>query len=302
MKETIVVKEDGQRLDIYLADIFKSYSRSQISKSIKDKRVLVNGMKTKPGYIVSRGDEICIDSFREEINIVAKKMDLDIVYEDSSIIVLNKPKGMLVHPGVGDTRESLVNGLVYYTDRLSNLDGDFRPGIVHRLDKDTSGLLVIAKDNESHRFLKKQLMKREMKREYLALVDGIMEEASGVIDKPIGRDPKNRLRMCVIDRNSKEALTNFIVLDRFDSYSYVKASLYTGRMHQIRVHMSYIGHPIVGDMVYGKKTNEFNVKNQLLHSYKIGFIHPKTREYMEIENHSSLDMDRVLSELKDRRI
>lgn len=298
MENIIINNIEEKRIDIYLSNIYKDISRTKINQFIKDGSILVNNKKIKPSYLLQEGDNIFIKSFDEEkIILEPVNLPLDIIYEDECLIVLNKPKGLVVHPGVDKNSNTLVNRLLYHTDKLSDIDGEERPGIVHRLDKDTSGLLVIAKDNNSHLKIKEQLLNRTMKREYLLLVNGIVTKDNGKIHMPIGRDPKNRLKMTVINENSKEAITYYEVIKRYENYSYLKASLYTGRMHQIRVHMSHIGYPIVGDSIYGYPTNEFSLKNQLLHSYKIGFIHPQTNKYVEFINHDSIELNEVLEKL-----
>ncbi len=288
---------DSLRLDKFLVDKIHGYSRSYLAKKIKDQAVLVNGLRVKPSYLLEDGDKIKVRELEEKLDLIPEKMNLDIIYEDDSIIVLNKPRGLVVHPGKDNERGTLVNALLAYTDSLSDLDGDFRPGIVHRLDKNTEGLLVVAKNNESHEFLKKQLMENKMKREYLALVEGQIY-GQGQINQPIGRDPNNRMKMTVIEENSKPALTFYEVLENFQDYTYIKAGLFTGRMHQIRVHMSYLGHPVLGDSIYGSPSNDFNLRGQLLCSYKIGLVHPLTKEYMEFENKPSKDLLRVLNILR----
>lgn len=296
MNEFLIEDVENLRIDLFLADKYKNHSRSKISRLIKSGDILVNDKLVKPSYLVEKGDKISVKTLEEEkIKLIAENIPLDIIYEDEYIIILNKPKGLVVHPGVDNYSGTLVNGLLNYTKELSDIGGEERPGIVHRLDKDTSGLLVIAKDNETHKILSEQLINREMKREYLLLVKGVIEEDRGKIDEPIGRNPNNRLKMTVIYENSKEAITYYKVLKRYDQYTYLKASLYTGRMHQIRVHMSHLGFPIVGDRVYGLKDKEFNVKDQLLHSYKIGFIHPVSKKYMEFTNHESKELNKVLN-------
>ncbi len=304
MNHNIIVKDiENIRLDIFLSEKYTELSRSKLNKLIKNGDIIVNDEIVKPSYLIKYGDVIYIKTLEEKkIKLIKENIPLDIIYEDDYLMVLNKPKGLVVYPGENHENGTLVNGLLNYTDKLSDIGGYIRPGIVHRLDKDTSGLLVIAKGNKTHESLSLQLANREMKREYLLLVNGIVDNNSGEINKPIGRDPKDRLKMKVIDENSKEAITYYKVLKRYENYTYLKASLYTGRMHQIRVHMSYINHSIVGDNVYGDKKNEFNLKSQLLHSYKIGFIHPKTEKYMEFENHKSKELERVLDILDKRGI
>lgn len=281
----IQVEDDGgKRLDSYIPDHIEDVSRSYISNLIKEGLILVNGQKKKPKYIVKKGDIIQIQLPEEEpLEPVAEEIPLDIIYEDKDIIIVNKPKGMVVHPAPGNKTQTLVNALLNHTDNLSTINGPIRPGIVHRLDKDTSGLLIVAKNNFAHENIVKQLKNHEIKRIYVALVHGIIAREQATINAPIGRNPKNRLKMAVTTVNSKEAITHYRVIERFDRYTYVELSLVTGRTHQIRVHMAYINHPVVGDPLYTRRKNEFGIKSQLLHAKKLAFKHPTTGRYMEFE-------------------
>ncbi len=278
MKIIIVDQELSDiRIDKYLIDIL-NISRSKIQKLIKEKNILVNNNSIKNSYIVRIDDEIKIkDIIEESTDIIPEKMDLDIVYEDDYLLIVNKPSGMVVHPAAGHHNGTLVNGLLYHT-KLSN--NDVRPGIVHRIDKDTSGLLIIAKNDEVHNLLSNMISKKEVKRKYIALVDGVINEDTGTIDAPIGRDLVNRKKMAVTDINSKESVTHFKVLERYKNSTLIECILDTGRTHQIRVHLSYIGHPVINDPVYGKgKTiNDFG---QMLHSETLEFIHPITKEHLK---------------------
>lgn len=276
----IVVEETGERLDKYL--VSNDRSRSTVAKMLDGNFILVNGKIEKPSYKVKMDDVIEIkDGFKENVDIVPTKMDIDIVYEDNDIIVVNKPSGLVVHPGSGNYDNTLVNGLMEYTNNLSDLNGDERPGIVHRIDKDTSGLLLIAKNNKTHQILTEYFKNKEVKREYIALICGVFPHDTALIDAPIGRDPKDRKKMAVIADNSKEAITHLKVLKRYKNYTLVSLVLETGRTHQIRVHMNYIGYPVYNDPVYNtKKSTEFG---QFLHSYKMDFIHPITKEQMHFE-------------------
>lgn len=278
----ITVKEANERLDKYLASNTE-HSRSTIMKMLDNGFITVNGKQEKASYKVRENDSIeILDGFKEETDIVPVKMDIDIVYEDDDIIVVNKPSGLVVHPGSGNYDNTLVNGLMHYTNELSDINGEERPGIVHRIDKDTSGLLLVAKNNKSHAILTEYFKNHEnIKREYIALLCGNFPHDSATIDAPIGRDPKDRKRMTVTDVNGKEAITNMKVIKKYKDYTLVSCILNTGRTHQIRVHMNYIGYPIYNDPVYNtKKADNFG---QFLHSYKMDFIHPITKKEMHFE-------------------
>lgn len=278
----IEVQETGIRLDKYLASNTE-YSRAIISKMLDEDYITVNNKIEKPSYKVKENDIIDIkDGFIEETDIKATEMKLDIVYEDDNIIVINKPSGLVVHPGSGNYDNTLVNGLMHYTKNLSNINGEERPGIVHRIDKDTSGLLIVAKNNKTHNILSEYFKNHDnIKREYIALVVGEFPHESATIDAPIGRDPKDRKKMTVIKDNSKEAITHIKVLKRYKGYTLLSCILETGRTHQIRVHLNYIGYPVYNDPVYNtKKATEFG---QFLHSAKMDFIHPITKEKMHFE-------------------
>lgn len=280
--EKIVVNDSNERLDKFLSNN-TDYSRSLITKLINNEFILVNGKKEKASYKVKENDEISIlDGFKEETNLVPVKMDLNIVYEDEDIMVINKPSGLVVHPGSGNKTNTLVNGLLDYTNNLSDINGEERPGIVHRLDKDTSGLMLVAKSNKAHQILTEDFSKHDVKREYYALIKGVFPHNTAIIDAPIGRDEKNRKKMCVTAKNSKNAVTHLTVLRRYKDYTLVKLDLETGRTHQIRVHMAYIGYPVVNDPLYGtKKADSFG---QFLHSKTITFTHPITKKEMHFES------------------
>ena len=275
--------EEG-RLDKYLSDKLEDMTRSYLKKLISDdKAVLVNGNPAKPNYKLKPGDiiELAVPE-PIELEIKAENISLDIVYEDNDMLVVNKPQGMVVHPAAGNYTGTLVNALLYHCgDSLSGINGEKRPGIVHRIDKDTSGLLLVAKNDNAHQKLSSQIKEHSLTRAYKALVHGNIKQDSGRIDAPIGRHPSDRKKMTITDKNSREAVTNFRVLERYGRYTFVECILETGRTHQIRVHMSKNGHPIVGDKTYGVKREEFNLTGQLLHAYKVGFIHPVSGEYME---------------------
>ena len=282
--EICVNEEDGERLDFYLANELNEISRTYIQKLIKDKLVTVNEKLQKSKYLVQEGDLIKVNIPKPvELKIVAEDLPIDIIYEDEDIIIVNKDQGMVVHPAPGNYSGTLVNALLFQIKNLSSINGIIRPGIIHRLDKDTSGIIMVAKNDEAHRFLSDQLKNRNVKREYIALVHGTLNIKENTINEPIGRDPKDRKKMTVINTNSKEAITHYKVIQEFKNYSLVSANLETGRTHQIRVHFAYIKHPIVGDLIYSRKTNKFNCDKQLLHAIKLGIIHPRTKEYMEFK-------------------
>lgn len=275
----MIVDVNDVRIDKYLADN-TDYSRNLILNLIKNGEVLVNDKKIKPSYKVKCGDKITINNIKTDTDdITPWDYPLDIVYEDDDIIIVNKPSGMVVHPGNGNKDHTLVNALKNYTDKLSDINGVERLGIVHRIDKDTSGLIMVAKTNKAHEILGEYFKEHSIKREYIALLCGVFPHDTATIDAPIGRDEKNRLRMTVTPNNSKKAITHLEVLKRYKSgYTLVKARLETGRTHQIRVHTKYIGYPVYNDPVYSNKsTGDFG---QFLHSYSMEFVHPITKEKM----------------------
>ena len=277
----VKVVENDIRIDKYLSNNTE-LSRTLISKMIDNGYILVNGKKTKNNYKVKENDIISIDdSFKEDVDIEPEEMKLDIVYEDNDIMIINKPSGMVVHPGNGNYKGTLVNGLMYYTNNLSDVNGEIRPGIVHRIDKDTSGLIIVAKNNKTHEILGDYFKNKNIIRTYIALVKGEIGTNSGTIDAPIGRSDKDRKKMAVTAKNSKNAITHFTVLKRYKDYTLIKCKLDTGRTHQIRVHMAYIGHPVYNDPVYtNDKCSDFG---QFLHSYSMEFTHPITKEKMYFE-------------------
>lgn len=275
----VVVKKENIRLDQYLVEEL-GISRSQVLKMIKNDEVLVNGKKTKSGYNVINGD--IIDVNHEENNdILPEKMDLDIVYEDEYLLVVNKPNGMVVHPAPGNYHGTLVNGLLAH-GKLSDVNGEFRPGIVHRIDAYTTGLLMVAKTNKVHEALAKELSEKKTYRKYIALVWGILPSDTGEIDAPIGRSPRDRKKMAVV-AGGKRAVTHFKVLKRFEKATLISVTLETGRTHQIRVHMDYIGHPVVNDPLYGGR-KLIDDTGQCLHAKELGFTHPVTHEYMQFDS------------------
>lgn len=296
MEKFLVNKDDeNQRLDNYLA-LNTDISRSKIQSLIKEEKILVNNHLEKNSYLVRENDEITLEYIETENHLKPEKMDLDIVYEDNDIIVINKPNGLVVHPAPGNYEHTLANGLAYYSNSLSDINGEFRPGIVHRIDAYTTGLLVVAKNNKAHEVLALELAKKEVKRTYLALVWGVITEDSGTIDAPIGRDPSDRKKMA-INPKGKEAVTHFKVLERFKKATLLEVYLDTGRTHQIRVHMDYIKHPIVNDPVYGKR-ELIDETGQCLHAMKLELIHPTTKEKMEFTCDAPECFKNILEKLK----
>ena len=275
-------EEEGQRIDKYLSIMIEGKSRSFVQGLIDEKKVKANSKVIKSNYKIKKGDFIEVEVPEPvELNVSAEEMNLDIVYEDEDVLVVNKEKGIVVHPAPGNYTGTLVNGILHHCSDLSGINGVIRPGIVHRIDKDTSGILVIAKNDEAHNDLAAQFKEHSIKREYYALVEGKFSNIKGSIDKPISRDKKERIKMA-INSDGKRAVTHYEVLEQYDKgVSLVKCTLETGRTHQIRVHMASIGHPLVGDLVYGYKRQKFNIEGQALHAKTLGFIHPRTKEYME---------------------
>lgn len=276
----------GQRLDLFLANVNPDLSRAFIKKLLQKQKITVNGAFYKPSYKLNPGDQIVLDvPDPEPSTALPEDIDLDIVYEDADLLVVNKPAGMVVHPAPGHFSGTLVNALLFHTKDLSGINGVLRPGILHRIDKDTSGLLMVAKNDHAHLFLSEQLKAYHIDRFYIALVKGIIKPNKGTIDMPIGRHPKNRLKMAVVEEHSKHAVTHFEVLTRYtQKYTLVRFQLETGRTHQIRVHMEKIGHPIAGDPVYGgDKKNPFKTSGQLLHAQSLTFLHPVSEKEMHFE-------------------
>ena len=283
MMEIVVSDNERIRIDKYLINN-TDMSRNKIQKLINDSKIRVNGELVKASYLVNINDKIEIDEdTSEEINVEPEEMKLDIVYEDNYLLVVNKPSGMVVHPGNGNYHHTLVNGLMYYcNNNLSKVNGDIRPGIVHRIDADTSGLLLVAKNDMVHNDLAKQIQEKSVDRKYIALVQGVIKEDSATIDAPIGRSVNDRKKMCVTSENSKDAITHIKVLERYKTATLIECKLETGRTHQIRVHMNYINHPVVNDPVYGlkKQVDGYQSFGQMLHAKEIGFVHPITKKYM----------------------
>lgn len=291
--EKHIVKEGNVRIDVYLSKLL-DVSRSKIGKL----ELKVNNKNVKSSYIVKENDVIDIPVLTlEEIKAEPEKMDLDIVYEDDDVIVVNKPNGMVVHPAIGNTKHTLVNGLLYHSKELSKKNGEFRPGIVHRIDAYTTGLLMIAKNDKAHDFLAKQLSEKTTHRKYIALVWGVINNDTGTIDAPIGRDINDRKKMS-ITADGKEAITHFKVLERYKTATLIELKLETGRTHQIRVHMNYINHPVVNDPVYGRRKLIDNT-GQCLHAKELGFIHPKTKKYMEFNTELPECFINILNKFKE---
>lgn len=283
-RKILVVSEENGRLDSYISKK-TDMSRNFVQNLISENQITVNEKYVKSNYKVKLNDTISIIIPEPNLlNVEPENIDINIVYEDDDLAIVNKPQGMVVHPAAGNNKGTLVNALLYKLNNLSSINGTIRPGIVHRIDKNTSGLLMIAKNDKAHNCLAEQLKAHTVNRIYYALVQGVINEDKGIIDAPIGRSHSDRKKMTVTDKNSKKAVTNFEVIERFRNYTLVKLKLETGRTHQIRVHMKYIGHSVVGDDIYGKKKIEFELKGQLLHAKKIGFIHPSSEVYMEFDS------------------
>nr|WP_312811533.1 RluA family pseudouridine synthase [Sedimentibacter sp.] len=296
---SIVSDVENERIDVYITGKFTEMSRSSVQKLIADGMITVNSKSIKANYKLKKDDEINITIPEPEpLDIIAENIPIDIVYEDDDLAVINKPQGMVVHPAPGHYTKTLVNGLMYHLKNLSSINGVMRPGIVHRLDKNTSGMMLVAKNDKSHNFLAKCLKEHSINRIYYALVEGNIRDDNGVVDAPLGRSEKDRKKRTVTTKNSKNAITNYWVVERYGKYTLLKLKLQTGRTHQIRVHMRYIGHPVVGDDIYGSKTNKFGLNGQLLHSKSVGFIHPSTGEYMEFDSELPEYFSEVLRKIR----
>ena len=298
MKEIKANKElAGLRLDKALSLILEDVSRSKVQAHLEGGYILVNQKKEKPSYKLVEGDLITIEVFPSEVSdLNPEDIPLDIVYEDDDLIVVNKPKGLVVHPGAGNEEHTLANALKFHSDNLSTLNGEFRPGIVHRIDKDTAGLLIVAKNDAAHAFLSNQLADHTLGRKYYALVLGVIPENEGKIIAPIGRDQKFRQKMAVDLLRGKEAETHFKVIERFKDSTLVECALKTGRTHQIRVHMAYIGYPVIGDPIYGKGNRKMYDEGQLLFAHEIHFIHPRTKKEMTF----SVDLPTYFKEILEK--
>ena len=303
--KTIKINEEsvGKRIDSFIPSIKKDISRSMVQKLIKEENIKVNGKETKHSYKLKLNDEIEISiPEAKEIDLKAQDIPLDIIYEDDDIIVINKPKGMVVHPANGNPDGTLVNAVMAICkDSLSGIGGEIRPGIVHRLDKDTSGAIIVAKNDKAHVNLSEQLKEHKVKKTYLALVRGIIKENEATINMPISRSNKDRKKMDV-NKEGKEAITHFKVLGRYkNKYTLLQINLETGRTHQIRVHLSYIGYPIIGDEVYSNGKNEWGIKGQCLHAWKLEFMHPITKEKISLEAEIPEYLKNILKELEEEK-
>ena len=274
---------EGERVDKFLSVLLENSSRNSIQKLIENGKVLVNGVVVNKKYKVSTDDEVTVlPSELKPLDAEPENIPLDIVYEDEHLLVVNKPRGMVVHPAPGNYSGTLVNALLYHCkDSLSGINGILRPGIVHRIDKDTSGLLIVAKTDKAHLGLAEQIKEHSFTREYNAVIVGHLKERQGTVNAPIGRNPKDRKKMCVTMQNSKNAVTHYTTIEDYEGYSHISLKLETGRTHQIRVHMAHLGHAVAGDSVYGNDKRSAYLNGQCLHAIKIGFIHPVTEEYLE---------------------
>ena len=296
IKLVVTDLEESIRIDKYLNDNTE-FTRSKIQKLIENNNILVNDKKIKNSYKVSNDDVITIVDEDEEIKIEGEDIPVDIVYEDDDVIIVNKKSGMVVHPAPGNYSHTLVNALIYKSKNLSSINGEFRPGIVHRIDKDTSGLLIIAKNDKAHAILADELKEKKIKRKYIALVDGVINHDTGSIDAPIGRDASDRKKMTVTNINSKPAVTHFTVIERYKRASLIECILETGRTHQIRVHMKYIGHPVINDPVYNKQL--YGDFGQMLHAKEIEFIHPTTKKLMSFSCDVPKEFNEILEKYKE---
>lgn len=300
MKEVFIVDKNGEgkRLDVYLSEIMPDTTRSAIKKSIEEGLTTVDGKVVKAGKILKLNETIQFEEHEILLNVEPECISLNIIYEDDDIAVINKPQGLTVHPAPGNYTGTLVNGLLFHFGKMSDIGGNIRPGIVHRIDKDTSGLLVVAKTNVAHLSLAKQISTKECKRRYIALVEGVVKQDSGTIDEPIGRSPSDRKKMAVV-LNGRSAVTHYKVIERFNNYTLMQFDLETGRTHQIRVHSKFIGHPIVGDKTYGYKNQKFDLNGQLLHAKRLEFTHPTTKKHMVFEVDLPDYFQKILKVLKN---
>ncbi|MEE0956860.1 MAG: RluA family pseudouridine synthase [Ruminococcus sp.] len=297
----LLCEQDGVRLDKFIAEASVGLSRSAAVSLIENKGVTVNKQTvTEKKQKIKAGDRVEViipDPVPYEAK--AENIPLDIIYEDNDLLVVNKPKGMVVHPAAGNYEGTLVNALLYHCgNSLSGINGVMRPGIVHRIDKDTSGLLMVAKNNNAHASLAAQIKEHSFTREYEAVVFGNLKDDTGTVDAPIGRNPNDRKKMCVTERNSKNAVTHYCVICRYKGYTHIRCQLETGRTHQIRVHMAYLGHPVAGDPVYGVKHEKVDFNGQCLHAKKIGFVHPATGKYMEFDSDLPMYFKEFLTKLQ----
>ena len=299
---TVPESASGERIDRFLA-ASGEYSRSFLQKLLKAEKVLVNDAAVKSSYRLEEGDSITFEVPEpEDIHIEAENIPLDIVYEDSSVILVNKPKGMVVHPAPGHYTGTLVNALMYHCrEDLSGINGELRPGIVHRIDRDTTGILIICKNDAAHRCIAEQLKEHSITRRYFAIVRGNLKSDEGCVDAPIGRHPTDRKKMSINEKHGRHAVTHYRVLERFGDYTYITCRLETGRTHQIRVHMASLGHPLLGDTVYGPEKQPFATEGQVLHAGILGFIHPDTGNYMEFQVPLPDYFEKILEKLRKMR-
>lgn len=294
-------REDmGCRIDVFIAENIDELSRSGVQRLIEEGHVRLNGAAVKANYKLREKDIIDVEIPEAKVvEILPENIPLDILYEDKDVIIVNKPQGMVVHPAPGHTSGTLVNALMYHCkDELSGINGEKRPGIVHRIDKDTSGVLMIAKNDAAHQSLAEQLAEHSITRKYNAIVFNGFQEEEGTVDQPIGRNPLDRKKMAVTQKHSRRAVTHYRVLERMGNFTFIEAQLETGRTHQIRVHMTFIGHPLLGDMVYGPKKQPFHLDGQALHARVLGFVHPSTGQYMEFEAPLPENYEKLLMRIK----
>jgi 23S rRNA pseudouridine1911/1915/1917 synthase len=300
MEHTILEEQKGDRIDKVISSFDEEWSRTQVQQWIKEGNVLVNGQQIKTNYKCSTNDQIEITiPDPEELDVLPEDLNLEIFYEDKDVLVVNKPRGMVVHPAPGHLSGTLVNGLMFHCKDLSGINGVLRPGIVHRIDKDTTGLLMVAKNDMAHESLVNQLVAKTVTRKYKAIVHDVIPHDFGTVDAPLGRDTKDRQSMTVVD-HGKHAVTHFHVIERFKDFTFVECQLETGRTHQIRVHMKYIGYPLAGDPKYGPKKT-LDIEGQALHAGVLGFNHPRTNEYLEFEAPLPEDIELLLTQLRNSR-
>ena len=303
VKEFIVIEEEeGDRLDVYLSEQLGDMSRSYIQKLIKDKKVTVNDKIEKAKYLVKEDDKIVIQIPAPKLlEVIPQDIPINIVYEDKDVLIVNKPQDMVVHPAPGNYEGTLVNAILYHCkENLSSINGVIRPGIVHRIDKDTSGLLMIAKNNNAHNSLAEQLKEHSITREYQFICHGVVKEDKITVNKPIGRNPKDRLKMAVV-KDGKNAITHFEVIKRYENFTHMKARLETGRTHQIRVHMKAMGHPIYGDTLYGETDDSGLISRQALHAYKLKFQSPRTKDELALTAKLPADIEKLIVSLKEAK-
>lgn len=293
-------RDAGERIDKFITRQ-GDWSRQLVQSWVRAQHITVNKQPVKSNYRLRSGDSVQLRvPETPSLAVKPEKIALDIVYEDADVIVVNKPRGMVVHPAPGHPSGTLVNALLAHSDELSKINGEERPGIVHRLDKDTSGLMMVAKNDDAHRSLAKQLAAQTVRRSYAAIVHGAIPHRRGTVEAPIGRHPHRRQEMAVVHKNGKKAVTHFSVWETLANYTFTECRLETGRTHQIRVHMAYIGHPLVGDLIYGRKKNKFSIRGQALHAYSIRFRHPRTGTSLSFESELPMDMRTLLEEIRFR--